>query len=278
MEVASYDPETGEWFWRERAWFGRNRTDKPAGTVRADGYLSIKIDGQNYMAQRLAWLYVHGLWPTNVIDHINGDRLDNRLVNLRDVTQAENNANTPRSRRGLPDIQWKSKRRERVCTQVSLSTLTARLGYDPDTGIFTRRVARGRYPAGSVAGCSDHYGYQVIRIDDVLYKAHRLAWLYMTGEWPHDDIDHINGQPSDNRFSNLRQASAAQNLANRGLQKNNTTGVTGVYWERSSGKWMAGIMVGQRSINLGLHETFEGARSARRRAEEKYFGEFARVA
>jgi citrate synthase len=81
------------------------------------------------------------------------------------------------------------------------------LHYDPDTGIFTWKVTlSNRNPAGKKAGCIDHYGYIMMSIHGKRYKAHRLAWLYMTGAWPTNQIDHKFNNRSDNRFSELREA------------------------------------------------------------------------
>lgn len=88
------------------------------------------------------------------------------------------------------------------------------LDYDPATGVFTWRVelnARGK--VGDPAGCNS-WGYRVIRIDGRLYGAHRLVWLYVHGRWPDAMIDHVNGDRSDNRIENLREANSVQNAHN----------------------------------------------------------------
>lgn len=90
-ELLTYDPETGEFRWRYTR--GCRARGQIAGTVTCLGYLTIAIDGRKYKAHRLAWLHVHGEWPYPEIDHINRIKLDNRLVNLRRATRAENNAN-----------------------------------------------------------------------------------------------------------------------------------------------------------------------------------------
>jgi hypothetical protein len=98
---------------------------------------------------------------------------------------------------------------------VSAARLRELLEYTPETGIFAWRVQRSRVRAGGVAGspCAD--GYVGIKIDGVLYWAHRLAWLYVTGSWPVGQIDHINRVKHDNRWCNLRDVSAKENMANR---------------------------------------------------------------
>jgi hypothetical protein len=106
--------------------------------------------------------------------------------------------------------------------------------------------------------------------------AHRIAWLLYYGKWPKDQIDHINGDKSDNRIVNLREATNSQNGKNLKLSINNKTGVTGVAFDRQTQKWRAYIRVNFKMINLGRYMDFEDAVIARKSAEKKYFGEWVR--
>src|ERR1700744_6235090 len=135
------------------------------------------------------------------------------------------------------------------------------LNYCPETGIFTWRWRLG-YPnswnakkAGKPAGYTNEIGYVYIGIHKKLYLAHRLAWLYMTGEWPTEVVDHRDGQPSNNTFSNLRQASNAQNVGCGRKRRNNTTGYTGV--RKVNNKWKSLIVFEGRIMHLGYFETAE---------------------
>ena len=94
-DLLNYDAQTGEFTWR---YTRQGVPAGPAGSYSGNGYLYITIDLQKYSAHRLAWLYVHGKWPNDQIDHINGNRADNRLINLREVTGAVNNQNQRRAR------------------------------------------------------------------------------------------------------------------------------------------------------------------------------------
>jgi hypothetical protein len=97
-ELLSYDPETGDFFWRVRA--ARNVfPGQKAGTLTHFGYVAIYIDELAHKAHRLAWRYAYEAWPTHTIDHINGDRADNRIANLRDVTRRENRQNIHKAHR-----------------------------------------------------------------------------------------------------------------------------------------------------------------------------------
>lgn len=151
------------------------------------------------------------------------------------------------------------------------------LDYDPDNGIFTWKVATARKIwVGRSAGSPDKYGYPLIRIDNRRYSAHRLAWFYVHGEWPPLELDHINGDASDYRISNLRLATRAQNVANTKIPKHNTSGVKGVTWDAVNQKWAAQIHVSGKLIKIGRFADFSRACAERRAAAEKYFGEFAR--
>lgn len=147
------------------------------------------------------------------------------------------------------------------------------LSYDPKTGVFTWARSSSRSIAGNVAGVGCH-GYVKIWIDDRRYYAHRLAWLYVTGEWPTGMIDHINGSKNDNRFSNLRQATPSQNLGNSKRQKRNTSGFKGV--SRSRGGWQVCISADGKRRFLGRFDTLADAHAAYVLAAEKLYGEFAR--
>lgn len=152
------------------------------------------------------------------------------------------------------------------------------LHYDPVTGIFTWRVSRSRVHVGQVAGCKNSKGYIYIRLNGKKYGAHRLAWLYVHGCWPADQLDHRNTDKSNNAIKNLREATYAENNWNQGLCSTNTSGFKGVSYHKSCKKWRAQIRNGSGPIYLGLFETPELAAAAYARAAEELHGEFARLA
>lgn len=161
---------------------------------------------------------------------------------------------------------------------ISQKRLKELLHYDPETGVFTWRSYRSvNAKAGSIAGglCKTH-GYILIHIGGRRsiggrqYFAHRLAFLYMTGEFPINHTDHINHIKDDNRWANLREATQQTNNKNRPMQENNKSGHTGVYWYKSSGKWRSQINIDGKHIHLGCFTEKADAILARKTAEVKY--------
>jgi len=152
--------------------------------------------------------------------------------------------------------------------------------YCPETGNFTWIMDRGGAWAGKNAGCRKNTksGYVSIRIDTLLYRAHRVAWLYVHGEWPELHIDHINGVRDDNRIANLRLATQQQNLYNKGAAKNSKTGVKGVCWDSSTNRYQVKIAVNGRAKHIGRYDTVEEGAAAYAEASRKYHGEFSRTA
>lgn len=155
------------------------------------------------------------------------------------------------------------------------------LDYDPNTGIF-RWKHRPDYPkkwntryAGTVAGYPQ-YGYIVIMIGKGNnYRAHILAWLYMTGEWAPGEIDHRYGVRDDNRFSELRKATSSDNGCNKRLQRNNTTGVVGVSFNTQCQKFEARIHKDGRCVWRRRFNTIRDAAYERSKALQETHGEFA---
>jgi hypothetical protein len=131
------------------------------------------------------------------------------------------------------------------------------LNYDPTTGFFTWVNPRSRrVRVGDVAGSLTNYGYIVIRLNNRAYLAHRLAWLYVHGNWPAGEIDHRNGVRTDNRLENLRDVPGAINRQNvRRAKSTSKSGLLGVKWLPRLGKWQARITVDGRGMHLGVFLT-----------------------
>lgn len=141
---------------------------------------------------------------------------------------------------------------------LCLERLRSVLEYEPESGVFRWAIQlNARGALGAVAGTVDRRGYRLIRIDKVMHAAHRLAWLYVHGRWPVPGVDHINGDKSDNRIANLREATAAQNLENIPLRKDNICGSPGVHKFRN--KWVARIRYKGVVHRLGSYEDIDDA-------------------
>ncbi|MCK5236045.1 MAG: HNH endonuclease [Deltaproteobacteria bacterium] len=154
-----------------------------------------------------------------------------------------------------------------MITQKELKEI---LHYDPETGYFIwLKLIGKRAVIGSRAGSKCIDGYIYIHIEKKKYRAHRLAWFYMTGKWP-KETDHINHVRHDNRFCNIRDVTCSQNMKNRPLKKNNKSGFTGVCWHKRDEVWRIQIKPENEKIKtLGFKDKFE-AICARISANNKY--------
>lgn len=161
-----------------------------------------------------------------------------------------------------------SKENEDLITQEYLKSLYF---YNPITGDFTylKRVANC-VKIGDIAGTLRKNGYITIRIKNIGYQAHRLAWLYMRGKWPENKIDHDDHNRSNNKFKNLKAATDTENSKNKSIMKNNKSGCCGVHWCKRERKWIATIRVNLKLIALLCSiDKFE-AICARKSADNKY--------
>lgn len=149
--------------------------------------------------------------------------------------------------------------------KLDATRLRELLRYEPLSGVFTWLVKPCQNRSiGDVAGNVNECGYRRIRINRMNYLEHRLAWLYMTGDWPMEQIDHINMQRSDNRFSNLRDVTKSVNMQNiKTARPRNSTGLLGVSLApNSKSKFCAQIQVNKKSKFLGTYATAEDAHAA----------------
>lgn len=147
---------------------------------------------------------------------------------------------------------------KRSDVQLNQDGLKELLHYDPVTGLFTRNPAYRKFTTWEKVGSYDAHGRLVIKIMGKTYQSHRLAWLYMHGSFPKHHIDHINGNPKDNRIVNLREATDAQNIQNlRVARSDNETGLLGV--SKDGNKFRSRIRINGKPVYLGSYSTADEA-------------------
>jgi len=170
--------------------------------------------------------------------------------------------------------------------ELTQELLKELLHYNPETGVFTWKaraekhfktyksfkVWNARFPAKKAGyyEVKGDYKRELVSILGKRIKSHRLAWLYVYGAYPENQIDHINGIPTDNRIVNLRDVTNQENCKNVGISKNNTSGGIGISWHKASKKWSAYIKHNYKKIHLGLFLEFDDAVKARKEAENEY--------
>jgi len=154
---------------------------------------------------------------------------------------------------------------------ITVDEVREAFDYDEETGDLIWKIKpSNRVSIGGVAGSYDKYGYRRLGYKSKNYFIHRLVWAYVHGKFPPNDIDHIDGNPANNKIGNLRAVSHEENLKNSKLNKNNTSGVAGVYWDKKTSKWMAHIGISGKKVHLGCFDDFFEACCARKSAESKY--------
>lgn len=157
---------------------------------------------------------------------------------------------------------------KKLLTQKQLKEI---LSYCPETGVFTwkQRMAK-KTKIGGIAGTINDRLYRIITINGALYRAHRLAWLYMTGEFPEDDLDHKDGDRDNNSFNNLRQVTNQENQKNKRIDKRNNTGIYGVSRTSNRKKWSVKIGARDHYEYLGVFDDFFEACCVRKSAEFRH--------
>lgn len=153
---------------------------------------------------------------------------------------------------------------------VTQKELKKHISYEKHTGLFKwERPTSQRVKKGDIVGSFHNNGYITIRLHTKLYLAHRLAWLYEYGEWP-EQIDHINHNRKDNRLKNLRSVMHSENGKNQKMAKNNTSGITGVYWDKCRHKWATGIKIDFKTVGRKRFDNLIDAVCYRKGLEREY--------
>lgn len=174
---------------------------------------------------------------------------------------------------------------------LSIEYINEAVKYDPETGLFFwKERPLGHFSSeqsfkrwktvysGKIAGSLDSDGYIVIRINYEIYFSHRLAWILMTGKWPKSGLDHIDGNPINNKISNLREVNQSQNNCNAKIRRDNSSGLRGVTWDKERNKWQVQLSINKKRVFYARYDSLEDAKISYKKASEKYHGEFARAA
>ena len=139
--------------------------------------------------------------------------------------------------------------------KVNFEYVNEYLSYDKETGNLYQKKKRPKVKVGQLAGGITPYGYRFIQLNGRKYPAHHIVWMFETGAFPSQTLDHIDGNPLNNKFSNLREVTTKQNTENRGKQKNNKTGYKGVSFNNRLQKYVAQIQHNYQPIYIGIYQT-----------------------
>lgn len=166
--------------------------------------------------------------------------------------------------------------------EITQQYLRELLNYDPETGIVSWKSSRKKTIIGKRAGTSakvgrerEKLGRRQICINGKIYMEHRLIWLYMTGSWPEQVIDHIDGNGLNNKWNNLRTCSQSDNSCNSRIMKNNTSGIKGLHWDKANRKWLVYICRNGKNKNLGRYADKNQALAILHAHRQNLHGEFA---
>lgn len=156
-------------------------------------------------------------------------------------------------------------------TTLTPETVRQLFDYEAEAGNLIRKIRTNpRNNVDDIAGCLKPDGYLSVKIKYKDYKVHRLIWLWVHNCWPKEQIDHINGDRTDNRICNLREVTNQQNQMNQQIASNNNSGFCGVYRDKRDGKWYAQIRINRKNIRLGSFDHIDDAKSVRQAANIRY--------
>lgn len=163
-------------------------------------------------------------------------------------------------------------------SMLTQERLTELLNYNPETGHFTWAINRAQTTkCGAIAGTTTRNGYVRIMLDGKCYMSHRLAFLYMLGKFPTDQVDHINNDRVDNRWANLRPATRVENMRNVSSKQGSSSKYLGVSWNKRLSKWVAQIHINNKKQHIGLFVEEVDAAQAYNFTAYEYFGDFANL-
>lgn len=236
LALVDYDPISGV--------FTRRKDGKGIGFWESvQQRVMICLDGDDYVAARLAWLIAHGEWPSGRVTFKDGDRRNLAAANI--VLERR------RRLRDMPDGEAQQRLHELF-------------DFDAERGLLIARVARRDVAPGEPCLGCDFSGYRMLCVDGKQFLVHRLIWLYVHGCWPTDNIDHRDGDGCNNRLANLRDVPQVVNSQNlrKARSNNRSTGMLGAYKRNDTGRFTSRIGVDGKSLSLGCFDSAEEAQSA----------------
>jgi hypothetical protein len=251
-ENLSYDPDTGEIRWISSG------TGRQLGEIAGNKEGKVQVCSSKLVLARVAWALHYGEDPSHWVLHLNGDKSDLRICNLV-LYESESTYLLIRKKhavgRAAIDDDW----------------IRSNVSYCSESGFIFIDSCGEKTRTENETVCNGKE-YMISRIGPRRILSHRLAWFLNYGAWPIGVIDHENHNGRDNRIVNLRNVTHAVNLRNAKRSKANKSGVTGVYWNKKSGKWhvsIGGSDRGKSMIYLGQFSDIEEAKAARKKAEEE---------
>lgn len=279
-ECVSYNEETGELSWKRRPYhhynsgvtcntFNRNNEGLVITGIAGNGYINFAIDGYKYYAHRIIWKIMTGEDPVGTIEHIDGNKLNNKFENLR-----------------ISEVGKRNNKKTEL-SDVSVEYLKECIEYDPETGLAywkerplhhfknSSNMKSVNKNTGKPIDMINSHGYIRFTINYSTYLLHRVIWKLITGEDSEHLIDHIDGNKLNNKWDNLREATVGQNACNKKISSHNTTGYKGVSVGRTQNTWVAVIRLDGKVKKLGTFPTPEDAHQAYCEAASAYHGEFA---
>lgn len=165
-----------------------------------------------------------------------------------------------------------------LMNKINIDTINEYLSYDQETGeIKWKKPPHHLIKPGDNAGFFEPRGYLVIQFKKTFFKGHRIAWAIVNNEFPSGEIDHIDGNPSNNKISNLRVVDRSKNQMNRRISTNNKSGIKGVHFCKSKQKWISRISCGKSRIHIGQFDSFDEAFQKRKEIEKNLHGQYARA-
>lgn len=283
-ECVSYNEDTGQLSWKRRPYhhyelaaycdaFNRKNEGRIITGVAGNGYINFAVDGKKYYAHRIIWKIMTGTDPEGTIEHIDGNKLNNKFENLQ-IMEVGNGHST-----------------KTELVDLSVEYLKECIAYNPDTGfVFWKDRPLHHFKnkshmqtvneqcAGKRIDMVNSHGYIRFTINRSTYLLHRVIWKLMTGYDSELFIDHIDTNRLNNKWKNLRETDAFGNACNKNLTVRNSSGYKGVYWNKNvnGDTWTAYIAIGNGvRKNLGTFSTPEDAHKAYCEAASAYHGEFA---